>query len=341
MDQRNATAKYMVLLTVLVKLIEAPDKLDAFLMSQPDATSTLFLGWLADMESKAKGRNKQRLEALCEALVTAREVLDIARQDELYVDSLAALEGGAGGPAEEQRLSLVAADPQQYSSALARTLTGHDVAAGGFGSEYDLLLKVAPPAALTEEGVKQGHDMAAALGRDLAVRRKRSLAAVVGRHKLTEEAAQQLLAGSAASRILDMLLGLESDSARLACLPDCFTAPPAPEGKNPADVAGQGEEVAGQGADVAGQGADMAGDEELLWCSPLQLLNEVQARLKASSAPATPEEGAIAASMGRPLLAGGHTLKGGGYERALRVLSDSIRQHWLDGLDGAADQQNS
>lgn len=60
---------------------------------------------------------------------------------------------------------------------------------------YDALLAVAPPAALTPEGVAQGHELAAELATDMRSRRKRSVAALLGRLQLNPEQADMLLAG--------------------------------------------------------------------------------------------------------------------------------------------------
>ncbi len=148
------------------------------------------------------------------------------------------------------------------------------------------------------------------LAQDLANRRRRSVASILGRVQVTPEQAAQLMAGSAAvrrllrwprvdptarpasrrasrdaellrscwhasqARILDLLLALPDAQERVALLPDCFT-PPAP-----------GEAGASAGAG-GGAPADAAAEEtEELWCTPAQLLSELDARLKQLSAPA-------------------------------------------------------
>lgn len=50
-------------------------------------------------------------------------------------------------------------DPRQYALALAEGLTGDAITTKGFSPAYDLLLQVASPAALTPEGVAQGHTL--------------------------------------------------------------------------------------------------------------------------------------------------------------------------------------
>jgi hypothetical protein len=106
------------------------------------------------------------------------------------------------------------------------------------------------------------------LGADLSNRRKSTVAAMLGRVQLdglTQEQQVALLGPSPAARILDLLLSLPGSSDRLALLPDCFTAP----------EAGAGDSAEG--------GA--AGDEETdeLWCTPMQLLNEIDRRLNAAA----------------------------------------------------------
>jgi hypothetical protein len=119
---------------------------------------------------------------------------------------------------------------------------------------------------------------AAELASDLTSRRRSTLAAMLGRTRITPQQQDMLLGGSPASRICDLLLTLGSSEERLGLLPDCFTPP------DDADVAY---------ADVSSSsssssGADAAGEEETdeLWCTPMQLLNEIEARLKAAAAAA-------------------------------------------------------
>ena len=50
--------------------------------------------------------------------------------------------------------------PLQYAVKLAEVVTGRPVVAGGYGDPvYDLLVQAVPPAALSPQGVKKGHEM--------------------------------------------------------------------------------------------------------------------------------------------------------------------------------------
>jgi hypothetical protein len=122
---------------------------------------------------------------------------------------------------------------------------------------------------------------AAEMASDLTSRRRSTLAAMLGRTRITPEQQDMLLGGSPASRICDLLLTLGSSEERLGLLPDCFT-PPDDAGVAHADVTH---------ADVSSSssiGGEAAGEEETeeLWCTPMQLLNEIEARLKAAAAAA-------------------------------------------------------
>jgi hypothetical protein len=149
-------------------------------------------------------------------------------------------------------------------------------------------------------------------------RKRRSYAAVVGRAKLTAEQEEALLSGSAASRILDMLLGLEAHEQRVDLLPDCFT-PPSDQEQQAASSSGGG-------------GAGGGEDSDLLWCSPLQLLNEIDVRLKAVSQQGSGGDGAAGGGQRLRLLQGVHGLKGQAYEAALVQLGAVIQGQWLQSL---------
>jgi hypothetical protein len=167
---------------------------------------------------------------------------------------------------------------------------------------------------------------------DLKGRRRSSLAALVGRVKLSPEQADALLAGGAAGRILDMLLAVEGEAERAAFLPDCFTPP---DDAPPAEAAAAAPAPAGAAADATGAGADAdAGGEELLWCTPAQMMNEIDGRLRALSGEAAGGSGRPPGGLQRqqqqPLLeGGGHKLKGEAYERALRALRAEVSERWL------------
>lgn len=93
----------------------------------------------------------------------------------------------------------------------------------------------------------------------------------------------------------------------------------------------------GGGSAAAPQGG--ASEEDLLWCSPSQILSEIDARLKAmiSSTSATAAPGDMGQGLGSggpPLLAGTHGLKGEEYRRALLELRQAVASQWLASLPG-------
>ncbi|KAF5829176.1 hypothetical protein DUNSADRAFT_16441 [Dunaliella salina] len=185
----------------------------------------------------------------------------------------------------------LASRPEQYAVQLAQTVTGVPVVTDGYSPVYDLLLKAAPPAALTAEGVAKAHQEAAELGQDMRGRRQRSVASILGRTKLTPQQADQLKAGTAAARILDLLLSFPTEDERVALLPDCFTPPPDEVEQGPQKPLGQ-DPLGSEGHQwmqgvphqaEAAEGSSSAGVEEEtdeLWCTPAQLLNELDARLR-------------------------------------------------------------
>eukprot|EP00879_Flechtneria_rotunda_P019438 GHRR01020417.1.p1 GENE.GHRR01020417.1~~GHRR01020417.1.p1 ORF type:complete len:289 (+),score=116.17 GHRR01020417.1:997-1863(+) len=208
------------------------------------------------------------------------------------------------------------AEPRQYALALAEGLTGKAVILKGFNPAYDVLLQVAPPAALTPSAVTQGHALGQELGRELAERRKTTLAAMLGRRKMTQEQQLQLMGATPAARICDLLLTLGSSQERLVLLPDCFT-PPADAATSKAAAAGHssdgdseastsgshsissnasGGRAAGNHAEGIGVGSDETETEDL-WCTPMQLLNEIKLRLKAAEA-AKPASDRMLAAIG-------------------------------------------
>lgn len=335
--QDAAAARYPVLLAILLKLSTptASDQLRAFLRAQPSATAVPFISWVADLQATASGERRRALGALCERLVAAREAAEAEAMENMYAQSLRVLSGGDG-----KEESLVATDPSQYASRLAEALTGGPVLREGYGAAYDALLQVAQTPALTPEGVAKAHAEAAELAEDMRARRRRSFAAVVGRLPITSpEQEQQLLGPSAASRILELLLCLPSEEEREALLPDCFTPPP-PE-----------EEPGGAGAggsSAAARSGPGAGGEETdeIWCMPLQLLNEVDSRLRevagASGERNGSSDGRSNSGAGLPLprgpqqrmIAGGHGLSGDAYVAALRHLRETVAAQWLQGLPG-------
>lgn len=96
----------------------------------------------------------QKLTAICERLVTGRLAQDDQRLDQLYVASLAQISDG-----DVDSAALALADPQQYSVQLAEAVSGEQVVKRGYGPAFDVVLAAAPPAAMTPEGIKQGHEL--------------------------------------------------------------------------------------------------------------------------------------------------------------------------------------
>jgi hypothetical protein len=188
----------------------------------------------------------------------------------------------------------------------------------------DPCLQAAPPAALTPEGVARAHADAEELAVDMRSRRKRSVQSLIGRAKLSAEQADTLMAGSAASRILDMLLSLPTPAERAALLPDCFT-PPA----RAAD--------GGSRSDEGGAGGEQAQEEEM-WCTPSQMLSEVEARVRAVSGDGLGGADALGAAGTRVALpVARHQLTGPELLDALQQLRAGIKGSWLEAM--AARQQ--
>ncbi|GBF96040.1 hypothetical protein Rsub_08855 [Raphidocelis subcapitata] len=317
-------ARYRVLLAILLKLSEGSGsdaRFRAFVAAQPSATAVPFLTWLARLEARAASpEERAALCALCERLVIAREQSEADALDELYEASLRLVAGG-----DEREAALVRADPADYALRLAGAVTGGPVVTRGYGAAYDALLAAAPPAALTPEGVAKAHKEAAELADDMRARRRRSFAAVVGRMRIdSPEAEAALLAPSAASRILDLLLSLGSEAERAALLPDCFLPPPAADAQ--------------PGGGSGGSGVVEGAETDELWCTPLQLLTEVEARARAAAAPpeASARDGGGGGGEGAPqqqrMLGGGHGLVGEAYVAALAHLRGVVTERWLASL---------
>ncbi|GIL85540.1 hypothetical protein Vretimale_13382 [Volvox reticuliferus] len=309
-----------VMLALVARLLALPDKkqLHNFLTTKSDAVSVPFLLWIADQEASAVGEQKRVLSGICEELVRFREQLESDRMDALYADTLVALTEGESDPGAAA-LAL-AERPEQYAAKLAQRVTGSAVLTDGFNPVYDVLLKVAPPAALTPEGVAKGHDLARELAIDLRSRRKRSVQSMIGRAQLTPEQADKLLAGSNASRILDMLLTLPSSTDRLACLPDCFTPP---DDNVEVDTGVQAMAASSPASD----------SDELVWCTPSQLLLELEARLQRLEGQG-PRLDSIAAP--GPQVFGvpdASSLTGEELLSELRLLRAEVRRTWLETLE--------
>jgi len=86
-----------------------------------------------------------------------------------------------------------------------------------------------------------------------------------------------------------MLLTLGSEEERVALLPDCFTPPASEPAEGTHDThedsAQQWQQQPGQAAGGAPghpteEGEPDAGETDELWCTPAQLLNELDARLR-------------------------------------------------------------
>ena len=390
---------------------QQPSRLAAFARAQPAALGVPFLCWLADLEASPSSpsapprpQSRPALARLCERLVALREAQEREAGERLYDATLRALGGGDPG-----RAALVASDPRAYQAALSLALTGEaPPGAEGDGDDEDgedgdvlaaegrdeeaeaarppatsrlsfgRLLRAAPPAALTPAGVAAGLAAAEELAGEARQRRRSSLAAIAGRAPLTAEAEASLLAGSVASRILDLLLGLPTAEARLALLPDCFAPPPPPPppppsepfggggggggGGGQADDGRRGEQQGrgGDGADEQGQEEEEEQETEELWCTPLQLLVEVEARLRAAEGGGGGQTAAAgvglfgganggggvagtAATFGGGGAGGGRAIGSGGGGGggaagapvdALRELRASIRASWMDALPG-------
>jgi hypothetical protein len=112
---------------------------------------------------------------------------------------------------------------------------------------------------------------------------------------------------AAQGRVLDFLLELPSAAERAGSLSDCFTPPPG----------GSGEEGEGEG-------------EELLWCTPRQLLAEVERRLQPSTSHAARQQQQQQPGALQPLqLQGPGLLQPHELAAALQHLKAEITEHWL------------
>ncbi|KAG1675124.1 hypothetical protein FOA52_003347 [Chlamydomonas sp. UWO 241] len=226
-----------------------------------------------------------------------------------------------GQRAREAAVAVLSSSPELYAAALGEKLTGHPALVAGYDPLYDAILQAAPPAALTPEGVKRAHADAEELAVDMRSRRKRSVQSLIGRAKLSSEQADALMAGSAASRILDMLLLLPTPAERAALLPDCFTPPAA---------------AVTDGGSSSSDGG--AGGEEELWCTPSQMLSEVEARVRAVSGDGPGGAGMLGAAGARVALpVARHQLTGPELLDALQQLKEGIKGSWLEAM--AARQQ--
>jgi hypothetical protein len=115
------------------------------------------------------------------------------------------------------------------------------------------------------------------------------------------------------ARILDLLLSLPTQEERVALLPDCFT-PPSEDSSNNAP---------------SQEAADEETDE--LWCTPAQLLSEIESRLKAMAVTSQPTQPIDSQLL--PPVSG--ELVGQQLEHALSGLREHVRNAWLASLPGA------
>lgn len=141
------------------------------------------------------------------------------------------------------------------------------------------------------------------------------------------------------ARILDMLLTLPIHEERVSLLPDCFTPP------EPSPSAAGGSAAAGQAAEE---------ETEELWCTPAQLLSEVDGRLgkirgagAQGTQPGGGAGGAGPAGVGtgasrfgafgqeqQALAAPEGQLVGPELVAALEQLREHVYEHWVEGLKG-------
>ena len=130
------------------------------------------------------------------------------------------------------------------------------------------------------------------------------------RAKLSSEQADRLMAGTNAARILDMLLTFSSQEERFACLPDCFTPPPE--------------------ASAMSSGGDDSISTEEVWCTPSQMLSEIEARIRLLTCgqlkdPYAPPNSLLSSGQNQ-------TLSGPALMSALEGLREGIKLTWLEGI---------
>lgn len=307
--ERLEDRRQQVTLSVLLRMAaQGQDQLDHFLHSRPEPTSISFLSWLADQATL----QESGLEPLCEYLVLWRERREEERMDELYSSSLESLLDDVSRPDDDGHEALVEHDkerlrtllvnnPDLMAAQLAEKLTGEPVLSSGVFEDpvLELALQSSPfPASLSPEGVKRSHSAASELALDLATRRKRAVTSMIGRAKLTSEQADSLMAGTAASRILRMILSLPQRDM-IDSLPDCFTPPSADN-----SIANEED------------------TEELCWCTPAQLLSEIEAQIKSVN-------GKGGGSKPLPLISSPSTLSGSERLSALTELRKIIIEQFL------------
>ncbi len=112
------------------------------------------------------------------------------------------------------------------------------------------------------------------------------------------------------ARILDLLLGLQTHEERVDLLPDCFTPP------DPASA-------------QTGPEADNADTDEL-WCTPAQLLSEIDGRLRALEADSKQDVGSE--GMRKQLASVDGQLVGAALRDALTELRVAVNAAMLESL---------
>ncbi|KAJ9513702.1 hypothetical protein QJQ45_015456 [Haematococcus lacustris] len=210
-----------------------------------------------------------------------------------------------------------AGSPRVFGLQLAQALTGRAAVLTGYANPlYDAILSVAPPVSLSPQALADSHRQANELAKDLRARRRSSVASLLARIQVSPEQRDQLLAGSAASRILDLLLSMGSTAERVALLPDCFTPPDLPADSSP-----------NTGSETGTQPDD---EHDALWCTPAQLLTEVDSRLRRM------EQAATALSDDKRLLpSNGEQLVDAQLRDALQQLRPAVHEMMLQGLTAA------
>lgn len=302
----SAPPEYEVLLIVLSKLRGkgTSQDLKAFIRGRDTCTSISFIQWVADKEKRAEdpGR-KQELADICEQLVVVREGQEEDSLITLHQDVTRALQDG--GPTNQSRALQLRDNPATFAVALSETITGSPVLTEGYSPVHDLILQASPPMALTPQGLKEGFAKAAQLAEEVKVRKKRVLAAHLGRVQLEAAETDAILAGPPAARVLDFLLQLPTSAERMATLPECFTPPE------------EDEEAEDE-------------EQELLWCTPAQLLAEVERRLAPSLQGSVPGAAAsLPGAVSQLQLAAPGGLQQESMAAALQELRAQVKQHWM------------
>ncbi|KAL6763396.1 hypothetical protein V8C86DRAFT_2431838 [Haematococcus lacustris] len=312
--------KYMAMLTMVAKVqrLETSlrgNKRDSLLQQlaakRSELTSVAFLHWVARMWPGGDVSPAQTSPVPVEAVAASLAVATAGSVSGVVAGSGSVSGQGPGASLGE------AGSPRVFGQQLAQALTGRAAVLTGYANPlYDAILSVAPPASLSPQALAESHRQANELAKDLRVRRRSSVASLLARIQVSPEQRDQLLAGSAASRILDLLLSMGSTAERVALLPDCFTPPDLPDDSSP-----------NTGSETGTQPDD---EHDALWCTPAQLLTEVDSRLRRM------EQAATALSNDtRLLLSNGEQLVDAQLRDALQQLRPAVHEMMLQGLTAA------